>query len=110
MDRFFKPSERRTGLRTEAVAGLTTFMTTAYIVFVNPALLSTGGTGLPTSGVFVATCPAAAASIAMHLAANFPVALAPGLGLNAIVASTLLLGLGSAGKRRWPPWSWKGSS
>ncbi len=95
MDRFFKLSERGTSPRTEIVAGLTTFMTMAYIVFVNPAILGTEGTGLSPSGVFVATClAAAAASAAMSLVANFPVALASGLGINAIVAFTLILGLG----------------
>ena len=77
------------------VAGLTTFMTMAYIIFVNPAILGTQGTGLPVSGVFFATCVAAAvACIAMGLVANFPLALASGLGLNAIVTYTLILGLG----------------
>src|SRR3712207_688877 len=68
-------------------------MTMAYIVFVNPSILGTEGTGLSVSGVFFATCvAAAAASIAMGLVANFPVALAPGLGLNAVVAFALILG------------------
>jgi adenine/guanine/hypoxanthine permease len=92
---YFRFSERGTNTRTEVVAGLTTFMTMAYIIFVNPAILGTQGTGLPITGVFFATCvAAAAASIAMGVFANFPVALAPGLGLNAIVAFTLILGLG----------------
>src|ERR687890_1563963 len=92
---FFRFSERGTNLRTEVLAGLTTFMTMAYIVFVNPAILGTEGTGLPITGVFFATCVAAAlACIAMGVFANFPVALASGLGLNAIVAFTLILGLG----------------
>src|SRR3712207_2688232 len=70
-------------------------MTMAYIVFVNTAILGTEGTGLPITGVFFATCVAAAlACIAMGLFANYPVALASGLGLNAIVAFTLILGLG----------------
>ena len=95
MDGFFRFSERGTNLRTEALAGLTTFMTMAYIIFVNPAVLGTEGTGLPIEGVFVATClAAAAASIAMGVVANFPVALASGLGLNAVVAYTLILSLG----------------
>jgi AGZA family xanthine/uracil permease-like MFS transporter len=90
---YFRFSERGTNLRTEVVAGLTTFMTMAYIVFVNPSILGTEGTGLSVSGVFFATCvAAAAASIAMGLVANFPVALAPGLGLNAVVAFALILG------------------
>jgi AGZA family xanthine/uracil permease-like MFS transporter len=92
---FFGFSERGTNLRTEILAGLTTFMTMAYIVFVNPAILATEGTGLPITGVFFATCvAAAAASIAMGVFANYPVALASGLGLNAIVAFTLILNLG----------------
>ncbi|CAN5908439.1 hypothetical protein BH23ACT11_BH23ACT11_09670 [soil metagenome] len=95
MSGFFGFSERGTTFRTEIVAGLTTFMTMAYIIFVNPAILGTEGTGLPIPGVFFATCVAAAAAcIAMGLFANFPVALASGLGLNAIVAFTLILGLG----------------
>lgn len=95
MTGFFKFSERGTTFRTEVVAGLTTFMTMAYIIFVNPAILGTEGTGLSTEGVFVATClAAAAASIAMGVVANFPVALASGLGLNAVVTYTLILGLG----------------
>src|SRR5918993_1752047 len=70
-------------------------MTMAYIVFVNPAILGTKGTGLPVAGVFFATCVAAAvACIAMGLVANFPLALASGLGLNAIVAFTLILSQG----------------
>ena len=89
MGGFFKFSERGTNLRTEMIAGLTTFMTMAYIVFVNPAILGTEGTGLPITGVFFATCVAAAlACIAMGVFANYPVALASGLGLNAIVAFT----------------------
>ena len=95
MGGFFGFSERGTNLRTEILAGLTTFMTMAYIVFVNPAILGTEGTGLPIMGVFFATCvAAAAASIAMGVFANYPVALASGLGLNAVVAFTLILGLG----------------
>ena len=95
MGSFFGFAERGTNFRTEAVAGLTTFMTMAYIIFVNPAILGTEGTGLPISGVFFATCVAAAAAcIAMGVFANFPVALASGLGLNAIVAFTLILGIG----------------
>lgn len=95
MNNFFGFAERGTNLRTETIAGLTTFMTMAYIVFVNPTILGTQGTGLPITGVFFATCVAAAvASITMGLVANFPIALASGLGLNAIVAFTLILGLG----------------
>jgi adenine/guanine/hypoxanthine permease len=92
---YFRFSERGANFRTEVLAGLTTFMTMAYIVFVNPAILGTEGTGLPITGVFFATCVAAsAASIAMGVFANYPLALAPGLGINAIVAFTLILELG----------------
>ena len=95
MGNFFKFAERDTNFRTELIAGLTTFMTMAYIIFVNPSILGTEGTGLGISAVFFATCVAAAiACIAMGLFANFPLALASGLGLNAIVAFTLILGLG----------------
>lgn len=95
MAAFFRFSERRTNFRTEVLAGVTTFMTMAYIIFVNPAILGTRGTGLPLSGIFFATCVAAAiACIGMGLVANFPLALASGLGLNAIVAFTLILGQG----------------
>ena len=95
MGAFFRFSERGTNFRTEVLAGLTTFMTMAYIIFVNPSILGTEGTGLPVEGVFFATCVAAAvACIAMGLVANYPLALASGLGLNAIVAFTLILGLG----------------
>jgi len=91
---FFRFSERGTNLRTEVIAGLTTFMTMAYIIFINPSILGTEGTGLSIPGVFFATCvAAAAASIAMGVFANYPVALASGLGLNAVVAFTLILGL-----------------
>ncbi len=94
MGGFFRFSERGTNLRTEVIAGLTTFMTMAYIIFVNPSILGTEGTGLSIPGVFFATCvAAAAASIAMGVFANYPVALASGLGLNAVVAFTLILGL-----------------
>ena len=95
MENLFKLSERGTGFRTEVIAGLTTFMTMAYIIFVNPSILATEGTGLSVEGVFFATCLAAAATtIAMGLLANYPIALASGLGINAVVAYTLILGLG----------------
>jgi adenine/guanine/hypoxanthine permease len=94
LGRFFRFSERGTTLRTEVIAGLTTYMTMVYIVFVNPSILGTEGTGLSGEGIFVATCLAAAASIAMGVVANFPVALATGLGLNAVVTYTLILDLG----------------
>jgi AGZA family xanthine/uracil permease-like MFS transporter len=77
-------------VRTEAVAGATTFLTMAYIIFVNPQIL--GNAGMDKGAVFVATCLAAAVSTAMMgLYANYPLALAPGMGLNAFFAFTVVL-------------------
>src|SRR6185312_54276 len=74
----------------EFIAGLTTFLTMVYIVFVNPAIL--GKTGMDAGAVFVATCIAAAVSTAvMALYANYPIALAPGMGINAFFAFTVVL-------------------
>ena len=79
MGNFFRFAERDTNFRTEMIAGLTTFMTMAYIIFVNPSILGTEGTGLQISGVFFATCVAAAiACIAMGLFGEFP----SGVGLR----------------------------
>jgi AGZA family xanthine/uracil permease-like MFS transporter len=90
LDRPFKLRERGTTVRTEALGGLTTFLTMAYIVFVNPAILSAAG--LPLGAVAVATAlAAAAASIIMGLYANVPFALASGLGINAVVAFDIIL-------------------
>ena len=92
-ERLFKLSEHGTSVRTELLAGLTTFLTMSYIVFVNPAILGT--TGMDPGAVFVATCLAAAlGSAVMGLAANFPVGMAPGMGLNAFFAFTVV---GAAG-------------
>jgi len=92
-ERLFKLHEHGTSTRTEALAGLTTFLTMSYIVFVNPAILAT--TGMDPGAVFVATCLAAAlGSAVMALAANFPVGMAPGMGLNAFFAFTVV---GAAG-------------
>ncbi|HUC93263.1 MAG TPA: NCS2 family permease [Paenibacillus sp.] len=89
MDRFFRLKELGTNARTEIMAGLTTFMTMAYILAVNPGILSTAG--LDFYSVFLATALAAGIfTIAMGLFVNFPVALAPGMGLNAFFASTVL--------------------
>jgi len=89
MERFFKLKELGTNVRTEIMAGLTTFMTMAYILAVNPSIL--GSTGLDGYGVFLATALAAGIfTIAMGLFVNFPVALAPGMGLNAYFATTVL--------------------
>ncbi|MBD2844369.1 NCS2 family permease [Paenibacillus sp. IB182496] len=89
MDRFFRLKENGTNVRTEIMAGLTTFMTMAYILAVNPSILSPAG--LSWDSVFLATALAAGIfTIAMGLFVNFPVALAPGMGLNAYFAATVL--------------------
>ena len=89
----FKLSEHGTTVRTEVLAGITTFLTMAYIMFVNPAILS--ATGMDQGAVFVATCLAAAiGSLIMGLYANYPIALAPGMGLNAYFTYGVVLGMG----------------
>lgn len=93
LNRFFELSEHRTDIRTEVLAGLTTFLTMAYIVFVNPSILAAAG--MDQGSVFVATCLAAALStFIMGLYANYPIALAPGMGLNAYFAFALVKGMG----------------
>src|ERR687887_2527121 len=90
LDRTFGLSEHSTNVRTEFIAGLTTFLTMVYIVFVNPQIL--GNAGMDKGAVFVATCIAAAVStLVMGLYANYPIALAPGMGLNAFFAFTVVL-------------------
>ena len=90
LERYFRLREQGTDVRTEFIAGLTTFLTMVYIVFVNPAIL--GKTGMDTGAVFVATCVAAAVStMVMALYANYPIALAPGMGINAFFAFTVVL-------------------
>src|SRR3954469_904170 len=90
LDRYFGLSENGTDVRTEFIAGITTFLTMVYIVFVNPQILANAGMG--KGAVFVATCIAAAVSTAvMALYANYPIALAPGMGLNAFFAFTIVL-------------------
>jgi adenine/guanine/hypoxanthine permease len=93
LDRWFELSARDTTLRTELVAGLTTFMTMAYIIFVNPQILSDAG--IPAEAAFGATIYASViATTLMGLWANFPVATAPGMGLNAFFAYTVVQGQG----------------
>src|SRR5689334_24707284 len=90
LERPFRLRENGTNVRTECIAGLTTFLTMVYIVFVNPQIL--GNAGMDKGAVFVATCLAAAAStLVMALYANYPIALAPGMGLNAFFAFTVVL-------------------
>ena len=93
LERFFKLSAHGTSVRTEVMAGVTTFLTMAYIIFVNPEILSAAG--MPKGSVFVATCLAAAlGSAIMGFYANYPVALAPGMGLNAYFAFAVVNGMG----------------
>ena len=89
MLKYFELERRGTSLRTEVIAGFTTFLTMAYIIFVNPQIL--GGTGMDAGAVLVATCLAAAfGSAVMGLYANYPIALAPGMGLNAYFAAVVV--------------------
>jgi adenine/guanine/hypoxanthine permease len=93
LERIFKLSENKTNARTEIVAGLTTFLTMAYIIFVNPSIL--GAAKMPFGAVFAATCVAAAIGcFLMAFLANYPIALAPGMGLNAYFAFTVVGGMG----------------
>ncbi len=93
LERFFGLRALGTNVRVEAIAGLTTFLTMAYIIIVNPLIL--GDAGVPLDGALFATVLVAGlSSIFMGLYANLPVALAPGMGLNAFFAYTLVLGMG----------------
>jgi adenine/guanine/hypoxanthine permease len=93
IERLFKLREHGSNVRTEVLAGITTFLTMAYIIFVNPAIL--GDAGMPKDSVFVATCFAAAiGTLIMALYANYPIALAPGMGLNAYFAYAVVKGMG----------------
>lgn len=93
MERFFKLKENNTTVRTEVLAGITTFMTMAYILAVNPSMLAAAGID-PTAGL-IATCLASfVGTMCMALMANYPFALAPGMGLNAYFAYTVCIGMG----------------
>ena len=93
LERYFQLAAHGTSVRTEIMAGVTTFLTMAYIIFVNPDILSAAG--MPKDAVFVATCLAAAlGSAIMGLYANYPIALAPGMGLNAYFAFAVVQGMG----------------
>src|SRR2546430_9892638 len=105
MERCFEISRRGTNVATEIRAGLTTFMVMAYIIFVNPIILGyvgvpgLDGKGLPFAATLTVTClTAGVLSIAMGLWTNYPFALAPGMGLNAVVAFELVAGRGLT----WP--------
>ncbi|MEB0091027.1 solute carrier family 23 protein, partial [Pseudomonas sp. CCI4.2] len=87
LERLFQLNAHNTNVRTEILAGVTTFLAMAYILFVNPSIL--GDTGMDKGAVFVATCLAAAiGSAIMGFIANYPIALAPGMGLNAFFTYT----------------------
>lgn len=93
LDRFFQLDAHGTTVGREVLAGLTTFLTMAYIIFVNPQILAE--TGMDHGAVFVATCLAAALGTAvMGLLANYPIALAPGMGLNAFFTYTVVMSMG----------------
>ena len=93
MEKFFKLKERGTTVSKEVVGGITTFLAMAYILAVNPGMLSE--TGMPFGGVFTATAIASAiATLVMAFLANLPVALAPGMGLNAFFTYTVCFGMG----------------
>ena len=93
IDTFFRISESRSSIRTEVIAGATTFLAMSYIVVVNPAILSEAG--MDFGAVFVATCLAAAfGSLLMGVLANYPIGLAPGMGQNAFFTYGIVLGSG----------------
>ncbi|HEY6982842.1 NCS2 family permease [Reyranella sp.] len=93
LEQFFRLRENNTNTRTEIVAGITTFLTMAYIIFVNPQIL--GLAKMPADAVFVSTCVAAAIGcFLMAFVANYPIALAPGMGLNAYFAFGVVGGMG----------------
>jgi AGZA family xanthine/uracil permease-like MFS transporter len=94
LDRLFKIKESGSTVRNEIIAGITTFMTMAYIIFVNPAILSQGA-GMDFDAVMVATClSAAVATILMALLANYPIAQAPGMGINALFSFEICASMG----------------
>ena len=93
MEKFFKLKENGTDVKTEIIAGITTFMTMAYILAVNPNILSAAG--MDRGAIFTATAIASfLGTLLMALFANYPFALAPGMGLNAYFAYTVVLGMG----------------
>ncbi|MBD5560897.1 MAG: NCS2 family permease [Clostridia bacterium] len=99
MERFFKLKQNHTSLRTEVVGGFVTFFTMAYIIFVNPGILS--GSGMGYNGVMVATCLAAAVgTLLIGLMSNYPFAQAPGMGLNAFFVYTVCGAMA---------WTWQGA-
>lgn len=93
LEKLFRLNEHQTNIKTEILAGITTFLTMSYIIFVNPEILST--TGMDRGAVFVATCLAAVVgTTTMAVVANWPIGMAPGMGLNAFFAFTVVGALG----------------
>ncbi|WP_346354845.1 NCS2 family permease [Azotosporobacter soli] len=93
LEKLFQLSVRKTDVQTEVMAGITTFMTMAYILFVNPSIL--GAAGMDKNAVLLATALGSAlVTMAMGLFVNYPIALAPGMGLNAFYAFTVVIGMG----------------
>lgn len=93
LEKYFELSARKTDVKTEVMAGITTFMTMAYILFVNPSIL--GSAGMDKNAVLLATALGAGiVTIMMGVVVNYPIALAPGMGLNAFYAFTVILGMG----------------
>ena len=93
IEKLFKLKQNKTNVKTEVIAGVTTFMTMAYILAVNPSILS--ATGMDSTAVMLATCLASfIGTICMGMMANLPFALSAGMGLNAYLAYTVVLGLG----------------
>src|SRR6516165_5906503 len=92
MEQTFHLSKNQTDIRTELLAGVTTFVTMAYILFVNPSILKDAG--MPPEATFAATCLASAfGTFVMGLYANYPIAVAPGMGLNAFFTYTVVIGM-----------------
>ena len=106
LDRMFHLTERKTDVKTEVIAGITTFMTMAYILAVNPNILSAAG--MDRGAVFTATCLASIlATILMALFSNYPFVLSAGMGLNAYFAYTVVATWATPGRWPWPPSSWR---
>src|SRR5438874_1600295 len=92
LERYFQLREHRTTIGTECLAGFTTFVTLAYILFVNPSILKDAG--MPIEATFAATCVSSAfATLIMGLYANYPIAVAPGMGLNAFFTYAVVIGM-----------------
>jgi AGZA family xanthine/uracil permease-like MFS transporter len=109
LEKLFHLRELKTDVLTELIAGTVTFMTMAYIIFVNPAILSAAG--IPKDALIIATCLAAGCTtLLMGIATNYPFALAPGMGLNAFVTYGVVIGMNCRGRWPWTSSSSKASS